>query len=246
MRAPPASGAGRQACRRSVDRAPPLQQCPIVPPKDVKVAAAVARLVLRATDWNPLQPAQKQRSYPSMGNHSHVDGGSRFQNPVECIDDPSLGGACGLPSSHTSVRMLEEEIRRGFKLLARQVACGRAVVLSELGSCDVAQGKMSSEQLCRVHRFAFLTGNNVPDVRDPGLFEHPADTSFSPARQFPLRDWSQGIDDDFRMGDEVNTCHRIKSSNRAREAYQALDASVLLLPISSGTASRRRARQVTL
>jgi hypothetical protein len=31
---------------------------------------------------------------------------------------------------------------------------------------------MSSQQLGHVHRFAFLAGDDVSDIRDPILFEH--------------------------------------------------------------------------
>jgi hypothetical protein len=54
-----------------------------------------------------------------MGNYSYVAGRSRFQNPIDGTDDPSLGGACRLPSPYALVRALEEEGRRDFKLFAR-------------------------------------------------------------------------------------------------------------------------------
>jgi hypothetical protein len=54
-----------------------------------------------------------------MGNYGYIDGWNRFQNAIDSIDDPSLGSACGLPSPHASVGLFEEEVRRGFKLLAR-------------------------------------------------------------------------------------------------------------------------------
>ena len=54
-----ASGLLHDACRRHVYWAPPLQQCPIVAPKYEKVASAFAWLVLRAADWNAVQPAQQ-------------------------------------------------------------------------------------------------------------------------------------------------------------------------------------------
>src|SRR5580704_2987113 len=143
-----------------------------------------------------------------MGNYSHIDGRSRFHNAVDSIDDPSLGSACGLPAPHASVGLFEEEIRRGFKLPALEIACRRAVVLSQLGSGGEVQAKMSSQQLGQVHRFAFLAADDVSDIGDPILFKHPVHTSNSPGRQLPLRDWNTRIHYDFGMGDEEDTCHR--------------------------------------
>ena len=48
-----------EACRRNVYWLPPVQQCPIVPPKYEKIASAFAGLVLRATNWNALQLAKQ-------------------------------------------------------------------------------------------------------------------------------------------------------------------------------------------
>ena len=56
-----------------------------------------------------------------MGNYSYIDGRSRFQNIIDSAADPSLGVTCGFPSPYASTRVCEEEVCRGFKLLAWEV-----------------------------------------------------------------------------------------------------------------------------
>jgi hypothetical protein len=169
-----------------------------------------------------------------MGNYSHVDRRSRFQNVIDGADDPSLGVACGFPSPYASVRVFEEEIRRRFKLLAWEVTCRCTVILPERGVDHAAQSKMTSQQFRRIHRFAFLASDDVSDFRNPILFKHPMNASESPGRQLPLRHWNTRIHYDFGMSDEKDICHRIAPPTASSGSLPGdIAARAVFLPVES-------------
>ena len=77
-----------------------------------------------------------------MGNYSYIDGRSRFQNAIDSIDDPSLGSACGLPSPRASVRLFEEEVRRGLFMWQGN----RHAAVKGVARCDFCRVSSSRDQ----------------------------------------------------------------------------------------------------